>query len=400
MVEGRGGGAGPDRPGEGSDGYDWLYAPAPGNSASGRGRAPEDEQPTDQWHPDGPSAYERAGGPPPLRIAPTPSGVDARGRPSRLQRPVAAPPAPPRRRRRRPLRWLWLLLLAYLAFLVAVPVYAWTSVSTVDAAPDGDRPGDQPGTTYLLVGSDARTGIAGQRADTIMLLHTGSGPDLLMSIPRDSLVEVPGQGRTKINAAFAAGGPPLLAQTIEGATGIRVDEYVEIGFTGFIRLVDAVGGIEICPEAAMQDPQAELDIPAGCQQANGETALGSARSRKTQALGDIDRARHQREVVSAIGAEVVSPWTVLNPVRYWRVVNGGAQAVRVSDGTGPVDAGRFAVAMTRVNGEDGLTCGVPIADLAVNWDTERAEALFELVRTDRTDEVGPQLCTPSGRPAG
>jgi len=286
------------------------------------------------------------------------------------------------------------------AFLVAVPIYAWTSVSKVDATPAGNRPGDQPGTTYLLVGSDARAGLAGQRTDTIMLLHTGSGPNLLMSIPRDSLVNVPGRGVTKINAAFALGGAPLLVRTIEGATGIRVDDYVEIGFTGFVRMVDAVGGITICPESAMRDRQARLNIPKGCQQADGKTALGYARSRKTQTLGDIDRARHQREVVSVIGSEVLSPWTVLNPVRYWRVVTGGAESVRVGEDTGPIAAGKFATAMTRVDGDNGLTCGVPIADLVVNWDRERADALFDLIRTDRTDKVGKALCTPSGRPAG
>ena len=415
MADERGGGAGGDRPREGSDGYDWLYAPG-GASGDDRGRPPADDQATQVFPPHGTrgdrpagaasrqdpgAAYDRFGGPPPVRIAPTPGGP---GAPPRGPYPSGPPPGRPTgrsrsRRARFRLRWLWLLLLAWLAFLVAVPVYAWTSVSTVDATPAGDRPGDQPGTTYLVVGSDARAGLAGQRTDTIMLLHTGSGPNLLMSIPRDSLVEVPGQGRTKINAAFAVGGPSLLVRTIEGATGIRVDDYVEIGFTGFVRLVDAVGGIRICPETAMQDPQAQLDIPAGCQQADGETALGYARSRKTQTLGDIDRARHQREVVSAIGSEVVSPWTVLNPVRYWRVVTGGAESVRVSDDTGPLAAAGFATAMTRVDGENGLTCGVPIADLEVNWDAERAEALFALVRTDRTDEIGRDLCTPSGRPA-
>ena len=398
MADGRTGG---DRPREGSDGYDWLYAldgtPRPGWVPA------EDDQPTQQQWPVAPdrgreaaSTYDRFGGPPPVRIAPTPGGPSGPGTP--LLPGTAGRPRT-RRQKRSGLRWLWLLLLAWLAFLVSVPLYAWTSVSRVDATPAGERPGDQPGTTYLLVGSDARSGLEGRRTDTIMLLHTGSGPNLLLSIPRDSLVEVPGQGTTKINAAFAAGGAPLLVRTIEGETGIRVDDYVEIGFTGFVRLVDAVGGIEICPETAMRDPQAQLDIPKGCQQADGETALGYARSRKTQELGDIDRARHQREVVSAIGSEVVSPWTVLNPVRYWRVVTGGAESVRVSEGTGPLAAAGFATAMTRVDGENGLTCGVPIADLAVNWDTERAEALFELVRADRTDEIGRDLCTPSGRPA-
>ena len=411
MVDGRAGSGDADlprdrtrdqlgsRPREGSDDYDWLYAPGS-----------EDDQPTQQWPiapdrgRDAAPTYDRLGGPPPVRIAPTPGGAAPGptrppGQPPGRSPGTAGPTRPGRRPRFR-LRWLWLVLLAWLAFLVAVPVYAWTSVSTVDATPAVKRPADQPGTTYLLVGSDARTGLAGQRTDTIMLLHTGSGPNLLMSIPRDSLVEVPGLGETKINAAFASGGPPLLVRTIEDATGIRVDDYVEIGFDGFVRLVDAVGGIEICPESAMRDPQARLNIGKGCREADGETALGYARSRKTQTLGDIDRARHQREVVSAIGSEVVSPWTVLNPLRYWRVVTGGAESVRVSDGTGPLAAAKFATAMTRVDGENGLTCGVPIADLEVHWDTERAEALFELLRTDRTDEVGKALCTPSGRPPG
>ena len=77
-----------------------------------------------------------------------------------------------------------------------------------------------------------------------------------------------------------------------------------MGFDGLVKLVDAVGGITICPESAMKDPLAKLDIPKGCQEADGDTALGYARSRHTQNLGDIDRARHQREVVSAIGHEV------------------------------------------------------------------------------------------------
>ena len=388
------------------DGYDWLYAssdrPGSGDPVAA------DEQPTQAWgtaasrerERGAGSTYDRYGGPPPVRIAPTPGhGPTPTGPPGR----PGGPPAAARRGRRRfrpRLRWLVLPLLAWLAFLVAVPVYAWTTVSTVDATPVVERPADQPGTTYLVVGSDARSGLAGQRTDTIMLLHTGDGPNLLVSVPRDSLVEVPGQGRTKVNAAFAIGGAPLLVRTLEGATGIRIDHYVEIGFTGFVRLVDAVGGIRICPETAMVDPQARLRVRKGCREADGETALGYARSRKTQALGDIDRARHQREVVSALGAEVVSPWTVLNPLRYWRVVTGGAESVKVDEDSGPLAAAQFATAMTRVDGENGLTCGVPIADLEVNWDPERAETLFELIRTDRTDEVGGDLCTPSGRPAG
>jgi LCP family protein required for cell wall assembly len=287
-------------------------------------------------------------------------------------------------------------VLAWLVYLVAVPVYAWTSLATVDAAPDGDRPAEQPGTTYLVVGSDAREGLEGQRTDTIMLLHTGAGPNLLMSVPRDSIVDIPGHGVDKVNAAFAFGGAPLLVETLEQETGIRIDHYVEIGFTGLVELVDAVGGIRICPETPIDDPQAKLSIEAGCQQADGETALGYARSRKSQQLGDIDRARHQREVVGAIGSEVLSWQTVVNPVRYWRVTRAGASVVTVSEGTGPFAAARFVVGMTRTDGEHGLTCAVPISDLEVNWDRERADRLFALIAEDRTAEVGDDLCGASG----
>lgn len=304
------------------------------------------------------------------------------------------------------------LLLAWLVFLIAVPFWAWSSVDKVDASPTGDRPAEQDGTTYLVVGSDSRadlsddereelgTGSAsGQRTDTIMVLHTGVGPNLLMSIPRDSIVDVPGYGATKVNAAYAFGGPGLLVRTLEAETGIRIDHYIELGLGGFVRVVDAVGGIEICPTQAMSDPEANLDIEKGCQQADGAVALGYARSRKTSSLGDIDRAKHQREVVSAVGDEAVSPWSVLNPIRYFRLNAAMPDFFRVSEGTNPVDMGRFALAMTRVDGQNGLTCGVPIADLEVNWDAERSGRLFDLIIADDTDGIPDELCTPSGLPA-
>jgi LCP family protein required for cell wall assembly len=290
-------------------------------------------------------------------------------------------------------------------------VWAWTQVEKVDAAPDDRRPDAQPGHTYLLVGSDSREelspaerrrlgtgGAEGRRTDTIMLLHVGDGPNLLLSIPRDSLVEVPGYGTEKINAAYAYGGPELLTRTIENETGVRVDSYVEIGFGGFVNVVDAVGGVEICPEQAMRDPLANLKVSKGCQEVDGPTALGYARSRKISELGDIDRAERQREVVSAIGDAALSPWTVLNPLRYARLADAASESFRVGEDTGPIDTLRFAWAMTRVGGKSGLTCGVPIADLAVNWDAERAPRMFRLIRQDRTADIPNRLCTPSGLP--
>jgi LCP family protein required for cell wall assembly len=301
------------------------------------------------------------------------------------------------------------VLLLWLVFLVAVPLWAWSKIDKVNAEPNDNRPDSQPGHTYLLVGSDSREGLSkeerqaygtgtgeGRRTDTIMLLHTGAGPNLLLSIPRDSIVDVPGYGTTKVNAAYAYGGPKLLVKTLENETGIRIDSYVEIGFAGFVNVVDAVGGVEICPKTAMKDPLAKLDVEKGCQEVDGPTALGYARSRKISTLGDIDRAQRQREVVSAVGDAAASPWSVLNPVRYVRLASAGSESVRLGKNTGPFDTLRFAWAMTRVTGDKGLTCGVPIADLAVNWDPERAPRMFKLIREDRTEDISKGLCRASG----
>jgi hypothetical protein len=125
-------------------------------------------------------------------------------------------------------------------------------------------------------------------------------------------------------------------------------------------------------------------------------ALGYARSRKTSGLGDIDRARHQREVVSAVGSKAASPWSIINPVRYFRLNSAAADSIAVGEDTGPIDTARFAWAMTRVSGKNGLTCSVPIVDLAVTWDRERALELFNLIKEDRTADIPDELCRPSG----
>jgi LCP family protein required for cell wall assembly len=372
--------------------FDWLY---------GKGKTQKPDPQPDRE-------------PEATRVIPrTPRSSQAPTPPTQPTQPAPAAPAAPRRRRFPYGKLVLLVLVAWIAYLVLVPVLAWKRIDQVDAAPSGSRPASQPGTTYLLVGSDSRKGLTkaenrrlgtggvgdvGQRTDTIMLLHTGDGPSLLLSIPRDSIVAIPGHGTTKINAAFAYGGAPLLVKTIEQNTGVRVDHYVEIGFGGFVNSVDAVGGVTICPTTKMVDRRANLNIKKGCQHVNGITALGYARSRHTSGIGDIDRARHQREVVSAIGAKVKSPWTILNPFRYWRVNHAATSSLKVDKDSSVVDLARFGWAMTRVNGKDGLTCSMPIRDLAVHWDTQRALALLRFVKTDHTGDIPKSLCQPTGIP--
>lgn len=328
--------------------------------------------------------------------------------------PGVLPPAGKRPRWGRWLRRTALVVVAiWVVFLIATPLMAWQKVNTVRAFPKGNRVADTPGSTYLIVGSDSRKGLSrkqkqrtgtggvgnvGARTDTIMLMHLGRGPAVLLSIPRDSLLPIPGHGTTKVNAAYTFGGPRLLVETLESATGVRIDHYIEVGFMGFVEAIDAVGGIEICPEKAMRDPRANLNIKKGCQLADSVTALGYARSRYTSPIGDIDRTKNQREVLAALGSKVKSPWSVLNPVRYSRLINSGVQAVKVSRGTSMQDLAKFAWAMTQMGGDKALTCGMPIRDLAVNWDQERAQALFGYIKADATDKIPKKLCRPTGLP--
>lgn len=311
------------------------------------------------------------------------------------------------------LRIVLALIVAWLVFLVVVPLWAWGRVDRVNAFPTSGRPAEQPGRTYLLVGSDSRKGLSkaenrklgtggvsvdGGRTDTILLLHTGSGPSVLLSIPRDSIVPIPGYGTTKINAAFAYGGPRLLVKTIEQDTGLRVDDYVEIGLGGFVNAVDAVGGVTICPKTRVDDPRANLHVKKGCQKVGGATALGWARSRHAFALGDIEREQHQREIVNQIGDGVKSPWTFLLPWRYVGINKAVTSALRVDKKMSLFSAVNFAWAMGRVNGKSGLTCTMPIADLAVHWDHTRALALLHYLKTDRTADIPKRLCTKTGLP--
>ncbi len=228
-----------------------------------------------------------------------------------------------------------------------------------------------------------------------MLLHVPPGGDpALISIPRDSFVELPGHGQNKINAAFGIGGAPLLEETVEASTGLRVDGYLEIGFGGFVNVIDALDGIEMCLPKAIEDADSRLDLPKGCQDLDGTTALGYVRMRKADPRGDLGRVERQREMLAAVASKAASPATVLNPVRYWRLSTASARSVRLGEDTSLWQVGSLALAMRTVAAGDGLTLTVPIADpdastsagSAVLWDEKKAAALFgDIARGDTSD---------------
>lgn len=408
-----------DRPRNPDDhGYGWLYGENQDDEATRR--VPTSRRPGDRH---GAAGSHRDEGDS-TRVMPVGGPRSERPGPGRRPRP-GGPPPPPRRmssgggrrpRRTRP-RWgriILLVLLVWLLFLVVVPVWAMSTIDKVNAEPKGERPDNTLGSVYLLVGSDSREGLTaaerkklhtgnaeGERTDTILMLYEPplGGKTLLISLPRDSIVDIPGVGTTKINAAYSYGGPKLLVETVENETGLYVDNYVEIGLGGFVNLVDAVNGVRICPKQRMDDQLAGLHIKKGCQDADGATALAYARSRHTYSTGDIGRGEAQREVIGQVAAKAASPWSVINPFRYVALNKAGSDALTVGENVGPIDMARFAWAVRKVSGkksEDGETCTVPLADLSVHWDTDRAQALFNKMQEGDTDHISKRLCSKTG----
>ena len=325
------------------------------------------------------------------------------GRPRDSERPRE------RGRPRRSRHWgrrIGVVLLVLVVLLVGLGVWVDSRLTRVEALPDyPGRPAATPGADWLVVGSDSRQGLdeqrrrqlgtgqaAGRRADTMMLLHIprGTGKPTLVSLPRDSYVPIPGHGRNKLNAAFAFGGPPLLARTVEQVTGIRLDRYMEVGFDGFASVVDAVGGVQICPKTDMRDPMAGLNVKAGCQHASSKKALAYVRARHS-GRGDLDRVERQQEFLGSLVDKVTSPGVLLNPFKSISVLRTGTDAVAVDQAAHVWNLVRFPFAMRAISGGGGVATTVPVAGGAsvpgagsvVQWDRERALALFEALKHDQ-----------------
>ncbi|WP_281964656.1 LCP family protein [Serinicoccus marinus] len=324
---------------------------------------------------------------------------------------------PPRRRRprygfRRAMALLVLAVVAYVVVMAVVVATVWGSVNRIDATPDvSDRPAAAEGANYLLVGTDSReqlteeqrgefgTGFTeGHRADTVMLLHVPAlGEPTLVSLPRDSYVEIRDSGWNKLNAAHSNGGPEQLVDTVERSTGLPVDGYMEIGFGGFVSVVDGVGGVEMCLDEPVADEKAHVDLPAGCQELAGEQALGYVRMRYSDPRGDIGRVERQREFLSALVDKMLTPSTVLVPWRLHEVGTATGSALSLGDDTSMLEAGRMAWAMRQVAAGEGNSVTVPVADpnyqtevgSAVLWDEQGAAQLFTALRQDQSITVDP-----------
>nr|WP_298456547.1 LCP family protein [uncultured Cellulomonas sp.] len=350
--------------------------------------------------------------------AATGDGGAAGGAPPRTGTSTARPAGDARGHRRRLALVAAVVAVALLAWPIGLLVWANGKIQHVDAL---TATPDTPGTTYLLAGSDSRggeggiaeDGTEGARTDTIMVLHVPpSGPAALISLPRDTLTQIPGQGAGKLNAAYSWGGAPLLVQSVEGLTGLHVDHYVEVGLGGVSQVVDAVGGVELCLDPAVNQVSFPLDDPdsgltwaePGCQVVDGRTALAFARMRKADREGDIGRAKRQQQLIAALSSTAAGPSLVVNPLRQVSLVDAGLGALQVSERTGIIDLARLALAFRSATGPDGIRGTPPIADAdyrpgglgsTVLLDPDAAPGFFTAVMNG-TLPAGPVGGLPTG----
>ncbi|GAA4616460.1 LCP family protein [Saccharopolyspora hordei] len=321
------------------------------------------------------------------------------------------PPRPPRRTKRWGRR-IGVTLVVLVLLLGGLVLYFDSTLQRTAALEFGGQAPDSAGSNWLLVGSDSREGLddaqreelsagdaGGRRTDTMMLVHIpdGGGQPAMISLPRDSYVSIPGHGKTKLNSAFAFGGPQLLAQTVEQATGVHIDHYAEIGFGGFADLVDAVGGVDMCLDEPMNDDMANVHLEAGCQTLDGPTALGFVRARYSLQGGDLERAENQRKLLGALVDQATSPATLLNPFRLFPLASGASKTFLVNDGDHLWHLASLALALGDISGGEGVTTSVPFGRFGrdanggsvIVWDSDDASRMFDAIAND--EPIPPDL---------
>ncbi|MGW9193192.1 LCP family protein [Micromonospora chersina] len=255
----------------------------------------------------------------------------------------------------------------------------------------------------MILGSDSRDPekTSGSRTDTIIVAHIPADRKSaqLISIPRDTWVAVPqsqdgqhGGQNAKINAAFAWGGVPLMVQTVEKFTGVRLDHVAMIDFAGFKDIIDALGGIEITSEKAFTSIHPPYrSFKQGPQQLDGEAALDYSRQRKQFADGDFARIRHQQQVIKAILDKAASGGILANPAKLNSFIKATSNSVSVDKGMSLLDMGTQLrglrggnlVFYTSPTKGTGMISGQSV----VMPDNVRVKSFYDAVRRDSVEEI-------------
>lgn len=298
--------------------------------------------------------------------------------------------------------------------VTGVGTYFWADSNVrreVDLSKVIERPKEGDCTTYLIVGSDSREGMTaeekqklhtgsaeGKRTDSMMILAKCSSGNTMISLPRDSDVEIPSfvgsdsgkkfpaQGRrVKLNAAYAEDGPELLVRTVEFNTGLRIDHYAEIGFAGFANIVDALGGVELNIEKGFKDEKSGADFKEGTQTLNGEQSLAYVRTRYAFAESDLQRTKNQQKFLSALASQAATPSSVMNPFTLYPVLGAGLDTLIVDKDMSLWDMGQMFFAMKGINGGDGVSMNMPISGQRggnLVWDKAKVQQLVQQIQKD------------------
>jgi LCP family protein required for cell wall assembly len=294
-----------------------------------------------------------------------------------------------------------------------VTTYISGALGRLDAGTSG-TPSSGP-VNILVVGIDTRGGLTqrqkvwlhvgsdvGENTDTMMLVHIPADHQSVqvVSLPRDSWVAIPGHGMNKINAAYGIGGPRLMVSTVEQATGLDINDYVEMDFLGFVKVINALGGVDVCLPYAVDDSDSGLHLSAGEHHVYGLTALKFARDRHSFATSDLARISDQQQLLSSAFTEATTSGVLANPVRLQQVLAAVTAAVQVDQG---FNVNELADELRGLKPSDVTFTTVPLASVdyqtptgesAVLWNQSAAAALFHWLQTDAGSPP------PHGSPAG
>ncbi|MBT2224581.1 LCP family protein [Nonomuraea sp. NEAU-A123] len=284
-------------------------------------------------------------------------------------------------------------------------------IGTIDAGVTETAP--RGAMNILLVGVDKRDDLtrkqqnelklgreAGQRTDTMMVIHLSEDHTkvTVVSLPRDTWLTIPGKGDHKINSAYQFGGPKLARQTVEQATGLQINRYIEVNVLGFINVVDSLGGVTVCTPVPINDPKSGLNLTAGTHELRGAQALGYARTRAT-ARSDLDRIGRQQQVISALLNRALSADTLANPARLTSFVNSTLSTIKVDPDD---DLIGLATQLRDVSLDNVKFADVPLSNVdfkaptgesAVLWDKQAARDMFAKIKADE------DLAKPSPKPS-
>ncbi|MFF3244461.1 LCP family protein [Streptomyces sp. NPDC002870] len=294
-----------------------------------------------------------------------------------------------------------------------------TGIGRVDAFKDmKNRPEPGQGMNLLLVGTDGRDKItkAEKRryrlggapcrcTDTIMLVHISGDRERasVVSLPRDSYVVIPehtdpatgkrhSKHPLKLNAAYSEGGPSLTVRTVEQLTKVKIDHYLEVDFTSFMKTVDTLGGVEICTPRRMKDSYTGLNLAAGTHKLDGGQALQYVRSRHIDGAADLGRMQRQQRFLAALIHQATGSGALLNPVKLREVSSTMLSSVRADKGFGAEEMLALARAMRGFTAASSEFTSVPLRDTSrpvrglgstVKWDEAKARKLFRTLREDK-----------------